>query len=214
MHLNIWYSYETLISHCCEQFGFECGLTALNAVATKQDVRKSFFLSDAHNFTFVTQFNIVNVTQFLAHKRDWESEQFCFNTFSRKVKSTVMLVVCCYLNQDFVSKIMFWVPWCVFTFFEIPLPLLNLPRKWARSDQKSSLKQNQRHTGLFPSLWTFFWKHYNYVIIWIFGMLLISMSYLRLLFYNLFQKITISGQERQICERNLKFFASEFESFM
>ena len=45
------------------------------------------------------------------------------------------------------------------------------------------------------------------------------MSYLRLLFYKLFQKMTISGQKRQICELTLNFFCqflrgpNEFASF-
>ena len=68
------------------------------------------------------------------------------------------------------------------------------------------------YTELFPSLWTFFWKHYNsFISLW---------NYLNFLYVTywhpiyecyfiiFFKILTISGQERQICERTLKFFAN------
>ena len=80
------------------------------------------------------------------------------------------------------------------------------------SENKRWIELNWIHTGLFPSLWTFFWKHYksfislwNYLNFW-------YVNYWHLIyeryFVIFFKILTISGQKRQICERTLNLFAN------
>ena len=82
----------------------------------------------------------------------------------------------------------------------------------------SSVLTSKHNTGLFPSLWTFFWKHYNsFVSLWNF-LNFWYVTYWRLIyncyFIILFEILTISGQKRQICERTLKLFANFYATPM